>query len=271
MYFKVQRPSPTLAACIDYYWYLSDMPRHAREYIAPSGTVEVVINLHEDEIRIYDRSDLRRVTRYSGAVVSGAQRSYFVIDSRAHASIIGVHFKPGGGFPFFPVSSASLSDRHVDLEALWGAHATDLRERLCAARNLTTRFKILEHEIVQRFNSTVPRRSEVRLALDQLSRTDARIGHLATEVALSHRRLIQIFTAEVGLKPKVFSRVVRFQRALALAKQQVSPDWAQLALACGYFDQSHLVRDFGHLSGLAPVDLLRSSAGVKEHHAALLR
>lgn len=269
MYFRSQKPLPPLAGCVNYYWYLSDAPKHEREHIVPSGTLEIVINLREDEIRIYDRSDPRRFTRYSGAVVSGARRGYFVIDTRAHASIIGVHFKPGGAFPLLGVPPGSLTDKHVNLEAMWGVRVADLRERLCAARDLGERFRILEGELTRRLSSAVRRRDEVKFALRQLIRTNARVGRVAAEVELSHRRLIEIFTAEVGVAPKVFSRVRRFQRALTLAKQTASPDWTQVALACGYFDQPHLIRDFVSLSGLSPVELLLSSADVKQQHAAL--
>src|SRR5262245_9746307 len=127
MFFRSQRPSSPLADHIDHYWYLSDFPGHEREHIVPSGTLEIVINLHEDEVRIYHPSDARRFTRYRGAVISGAYRSHFVIDTRAHASIIGVHFKPGGAFPLVGVPPGSLLDQHVNLEAVWGACAADFR------------------------------------------------------------------------------------------------------------------------------------------------
>ncbi len=269
MFFRSQKPLPLLADYINYYWYLSDAPEHERERIVPSGTLELVINLHEDEIRIYDPSDPRRFTRYSGAVVSGAHRGYFIIDTREHASILGVHFKPGRAFPLLGAPPGLLTDQHVNLEAIWGARAGELRERLCTARDLSQRFQILNGELTRRLTSEARQRDEVKFALRQLLTTNARVGRVAAAVDLSHRRLIEIFTAEVGVAPKVFSRVRRFQRALTLAKQSASPDWARAALTCGYFDQSHLIRDFVSLSGLPPVELLHRSVGVKPLHAAL--
>jgi AraC-like DNA-binding protein len=271
MDFSSRKPLPALAGSISYYWSLSDAPQHEREHIVPSGTLEVVINLHEDEIRIHDPADPRRYTRYSGAVVSGAYRGHFVIDTRAHASIIGVHFRPAGAFPLLGVPPGSLTDTHVDLEAIWGAGAADLRDRLCAARDLDERFRILDGELTRRLSPTARQRDEVKFAIRQLTRAHASVGGVAAEVGLSHRQLIEIFTAEVGVAPKAFSRVRRFQRALTLAKQSASPDWAQVALTCGYFDQSHLIREFVALSGLSPKELLQRSADVKAHHAASAR
>jgi AraC-like DNA-binding protein len=270
MFFQTQRPSPPLEDYVGYYWYLSDFPGHEREHIVPSGTLEIVFNLLEDEIRVYDPSDSRRFTRYRGALVSGAYRSHFVIDTRAHGAIFGIHFKAGGASALLGVPPGSLADSHVNLEAIWGACAAELRERLCAARDLPDRCRILDGALMRRLGSAVRQREEVKFALRRLRRADARIGEVAAEVDLSHRRLIELFTEEVGVTPKVFSRVQRFQRTLTLARQSgASPDWAQTALACGYFDQSHLVREFVALSGLSPTELVRSRADVKDNHAAV--
>jgi AraC-like DNA-binding protein len=268
MHFRSRRPHPSLAAYVDYYWRLSDAPKHDREHVAPSGTLEIVFNLHEDAIWILDPSDPERVARYSGAVVSGAHRGYFVIDTRAHAAIIGVHFRPGGAAPLLGVPPALLADRHADLEAIWGARAAELRDRLCAAGDVDEQFRILDGALMRRLDSEVRPRADVQVAMRRLVRANVQVGDVAAELAMSRRRLIEIFAAEVGVTPKVFSRIRRFKRAAALAKRSASPDWAQLAQACGYADQSHLVREFVSLSGLSPTALLRCSAGVKAHHAA---
>src|SRR5262245_63784616 len=100
MFYRFYIPAPPLCEFIDRFWLCSDKPPHPRERILPSGTIELVFNLCDDEIRIYDPAHHDRYTRLSGAVVSGAYRSVFVIDPLVHASIIGVHFRPGGAFPF---------------------------------------------------------------------------------------------------------------------------------------------------------------------------
>jgi transcriptional regulator GlxA family with amidase domain len=93
------------------------------------------------------------------------------------------------------------------------------------------------------------------VALDAFEQADAevKVRGVARRVGLSQRRFIQVFTAEVGLTPKLYGRVRRFQRARELVRKATAPDWAAVAVACGYFDQSHLIRDFGQFSGLSPV------------------
>jgi AraC-like DNA-binding protein len=259
MFLRTYTPGPPLDQCIDRFWYCSDTPAHPRERILPSGTVELVINLTGDEIRIYDSSHPDRTRRYPGAVVSGPYRNFFLIDPLVHASIIGVHFRPGRAVPVLGVPANELADAHVDLESLWGRAAAELRERLCMAGTPATRFAVLEKVLLGRLHQTPQRHGAIPVALDAFEQADAavKVRDLAYRVGLSQRRFIQLFTAEVGLTPKRYSRVRRFQRARELVRQATAPDWAAVALACGFFDQSHLIRDFAEFSGLSPVVYLK--------------
>ncbi|HZJ66823.1 MAG TPA: helix-turn-helix transcriptional regulator [Kofleriaceae bacterium] len=266
MLYLAHIPGPPLVGFVECMWSLGDAPVHATERIVPSGTLELVINLHEDEIRIYD-PDTGAARRFSGAVVSGAYRRFFVIDTREHASLVGVHFRPGGAGPFLGVPPGALVDQHVDLETLWHGSAVELRDRLCETACQASRFAIIEQALLRRLVLHRGGHPVVPLALAQLERPGTGIGDLATSLHLSQRRFIEVFTAEVGMTPKRLARVLRFQRALAHARLG-TPDWARLAAACGYFDQSHLIHDFRELTGMSPVSVMRASAGVKDHHVA---
>ena len=72
----------------------------------------------------------------------------------------------------------------------------------------------------------------------------ARIGDVTDAIALSPKRFIERFKAEVGVTPKRYCRLLRFQRAVAGAHRGGAIDWAGLALSCGYFDQAHFIHDF---------------------------
>jgi AraC-like DNA-binding protein len=263
-------PGPPLDAFVENLWSLSDAPPHGRERILPSGTLELVINLHEDEFRIYEDLDSGLPKRYRGAMVSGAYSGPFVIDTREHASILGVHFAPGGAAAFFDAPPGHLADAHVELETLWPGHASELRGRLCEARSPADRLRILEQALIARLRRFSKHRSVIRRALEQIARPGVTIAEVAIHVGLSHRRLIEVFTAEVGAPPKLFGRLMRFQRAVAAMQKVASVDWAQLAVGCGYYDQSHMIKDFAEFSGFSPVALLRHRRdSVKVNHVAL--
>jgi AraC-like DNA-binding protein len=251
---------------VEYLWWLSDKPLHARERIMASGTQELVINLHEDSFEIRSAADDARVRRFSGAMVSGAYSRYFVIDTRAHVSLLGIHFKPGGAWPILGTPPGELADTHVDLSALWGAMARELREQLGAATTTQERFRFLEAALVARLSHPCRCNSVVPAAMRSLMRGDISVGQVATDLGLSRRRLIELFTAEVGMTPKLFGRVQRFQRTLALARSSTL-SWAEVAPQAGYCDQSHLIRDFVTFSGLAPTTLVANlGPQLKENH-----
>jgi AraC-like DNA-binding protein len=267
--YLAHRPCPPLDEIVDSLWALSDAPGHARERIVPSGTIELVINLHDDAFRIHGWGGGAE-QRFRGALVSGCYRSAFEIDTRAHARIVGVHFKPGGAARLLGAPAGELANAHVSLEALWGRPATELRERLCAAATATERFELLEQALVARLPDRPQPRDAVGAALAALEQPRVEIGGVTRALGLSHRRFIEIFVEDVGVSPKRYAMVRRFQRALAAALHSPSPAWARIALEHGYYDQAHLCRDWVELAGISPADLVELRAiPVKDNHVAI--
>lgn len=246
-----------LAAFIERFWYFSGAPAHRKEWVVPSGTIELVFNLNENELGFYDTEQAGNYKGFSGAIFSGAHTRPLIVDSREH--VVGVHFKPGGAFRFLGVPAGELADTHVDLELLWGKFTQDLREQLCAAANPAERFRVLERALAARLEHTLEEHRAVRAALEIFGRDpgEVRTRDLAAHLGLSQRHLIKVFSNQVGVTPKLFGRVQRFQRALDLTRRSSAPDWADVAVACGYYDQSHLIHDFQRFSGSSPTEFHR--------------
>src|SRR5262245_44602949 len=150
MLCRSHAPGPPLGDFVEQFWLCSDTPAHSRGLILPNGTIELVVNLGEDEYQIHDPARPGRCGRHTGAVVSGAYGGFFVVDRAQHASIVGVHFRPGAAPPFLGVPASELAGAHVDLEALWGRAADELRERLREAATPAERFSLLERTLAAR-------------------------------------------------------------------------------------------------------------------------
>lgn len=276
MIFRTYAPRPPLDLLVDDFWLYENYDgSHERELILPSGTFEMVFNLAEDELRIYDPAEPLQCRRFSGAIISGPYARSFMSDGTEEKSLLGVHFKPGGAAGFLGLPASDFRDEHVDLATIWGPSASTLRERLCECAEPATKFRLLESALLERFLSYPGGHAAVRAALGVFESTQggARTMDLAAAVELSQRRLIGLFAAEVGLTPKVFGRIIRFQHALARSRSTTEVDWAQLAVECGYYDQSHLVRDFVAFTGVGPDDyrrrhsrLERAGVHTKRHH-----
>lgn len=274
MRFSSVKPTELLADFVDNLWlYEGYQAEHVNERILPTGTMELVINLRENELRIYDAEQPNLSTRFSGAVVSGAYWKGFVSDTAEEAFIMGIHFKPGGAFPFLGVPADEFADMHVDLETLWGASAMLLREQLCEASTAAERFQLLEKALISHLFRPMEHHYAVSTAIELFGRQIAvTVRDAARNVGLSERRFIQIFKAEIGVTPKLFSRVQRFQRARAMIhRQEKTADWADISMECGYFDQSHLIREFLEFSGLSPAAYLRQYNHFIDQHMHVKR
>ena len=254
MSFHKHFPSPPLSDFVASIW-LNEGPAapHGKDRILPTGMIGLVINLQEDEIRTYDR-ETGRVQRSRGAAVAGACSEYFVIDTAEQQWCMGVQFKAGGAFPFFGMPAVELQDAHVSLDALWGAAAVDLRDRLLAAPSPEAKFRIAETALLERMARNPERHPAVRFALREfLQVPHARtVAEVTGQLGLSPRRFIQLFGEQVGLTPKLFCRVRRFHEVMRRVHQGGKIDWTEVALSCGYFDQAHFIRDFRAFSGLNP-------------------
>src|SRR5262249_866875 len=255
---RAYRPAFPLAGFVDYFWiYRGFHSPQLKERIFPTGTFEVVFNLQRDALRIY-QSLGSEPNQFSGAVVSGPYGAGFFTDTTEEAAVIGIHFKPGGAFPFLGISADALSEMHLDLGAIWGSAACEVRERLCEASTSRQQFRLLENFLLARLRRPWEHHPAVALALQGFSKNNkpTLVRKLPQQAGYSDRRFIDLFRVEVGLNPKLFNRIQRFQRLLAQIDPTARPNWSELALICGYFDQSHLIRDFLAFTGVSPADYL---------------
>lgn len=275
MLYLSYRPGPPLNEFIEYLWLIEGGQARRLEKILPCGANELVVNLKNNEINIHDAEDPDRYRRFSGAVLSGTYSQSFICNALQHEAIMGVHFKPGGAFPFLDTEASELTNAHADLADLWGRSAFELRERLCEAPTPQQRFWTMEGVLKARLHDDEPRQSKMKFALKMFARkgNGNSIREVSRELGLSQRRFIQMFSSHVGLTPKLFCRIRRFQRARILAEKLGAPDWAAVAVTCGYFDQSHLINDFKEFSGSTPriysVQQHHKDARLKDNHVPL--
>ena len=132
------------------------------------------------------------------------------------------------------------------------------------------RYEAHRQALIARLPDRPYRRAAVSAALIELDQPGIEVGQVAKALGLSRRRLIEIFAEDVGMPPKRYSMVRRFQRALAVALRSPSAAWARIALECGYCDQAHLCRDWLELAGVSPAEFVRlRGIPVKENHMAV--
>jgi AraC-like DNA-binding protein len=253
MIYRTYRPGAPLTGFVGWFWFFEGfVPNYRKERVLPDGGMELVIYLKEGPRRLFDRENGDEFQSFRGAWISGAQSRFIEIDTAQHSSMMGVHFLPGGARPFLNLPLGELRDRVVEVDCLWGQDG--LRERLLEAADMAEKFEILEVFLLRQGRDRFEHRPVVEGALSVFSREDSftTVRSMAERLGVSQRHLIQEFTNAVGLTPKRFSRISRFQRVLKRIEASKKVEWADVSAACGYYDQSHFAHDFSEFSGFNP-------------------
>jgi AraC-like DNA-binding protein len=244
-------PDAPLSKLIEHIWLFDGTsPAHAKERVLPSGTVQLIIDLSS-----------RREP-----IVVGPRSEHMVIETAGRVSMLGVHFKPGGAFPFFGLPASELHNLDVPLDRLWGPRGRDLASQIVEAPTPEAKFGLVERTLLDTARA-FGRHPAVAFALREFQQVPLgrSIGDVTDESGLSQRRFIERFKHEVGLSPKLYCRVRRFQAVVARVHAMGRVDWADLAAGCGYFDQAHLIHDFRAFSGLTPERYLGARTEYQNH------
>jgi AraC-like DNA-binding protein len=256
MLFLERVPAAPLNGFIRVLWYAQAREvAHRRERVLPTGCVQVILNLERDFLLDCPEGESDR--RMPPALVVGARSVYEIIDSSDMADLIGIVFAPGGFAPFAADAVDLFSNRTVGLEDAWGAMARGLRDRLRELPNPRQRLRCLESFLVERFAPRLTRHGpwrspEIDFAVHAFGSTPgiATVRDVARRTGWSERRFSQVFREEVGLSPKTWCRVQRFQRAVRQLHAGADVPWAEMALDCGFYDQSHFANEFRAFSGI---------------------
>ena len=210
---------------------------HARERALPTGTVELVFDFRAGE-----------------PVICGPHSSYFELDTSVAVSVMGVHFRPGGAAAFLGAPAGEFANRHLSLGDVWGSRSNGLRDRLVDASSESARFAMLEEALLSRIRRPLLPHPVVAHAVMQLTSEPSiiRIANLRADAGYSPKRFIDLFRDSVGLTPKLFSRILRFQAVLGQLSSGQRVEWAAVAADGGFYDQSHLNREFQAFAGVTP-------------------
>ena len=246
-------PGPPLSAFVELFWLYESAVAHPAERLMPTGSMELIVTLRAP------KRELLLAGPYSRAAL---------LDTSQPSLVLGAHFRPGGAFPFLNMPAGELHNLDVTLEDLWGAGtACLLYERLVAAPTPDAKFDVLERTMIAHA-STLERKGAVPWAVRQLKRSS--VAEVTHEIGMSNRGFIEAFRRETGYTPKVFARVQRFQRLLRRIHGRDDVDWSDAALACGYYDQSHLIRDFRAFADMSPSQYLAARTDHLNHVPVLV-
>jgi AraC-like DNA-binding protein len=191
---------------------------------------------------------------FGGRVIGAMSR---VKPSLAHGmpAAVGAFLRPGRLSHIARMPASEVTDLIVPIDDVWGRSASRLSERLVLLDE-RTRLDLLERTLLAHLTEPRERRRtvDVRGLAACVVRRRGRISvdALATAAGVSRQQLTRTFRERVGVTPKLYCRLARFQSALAYVRPGDSIDWARVALEAGYADQSHMIAEFRQFSSLTP-------------------
>lgn len=233
------------------------MPRRTIERFLPNGSMDLLLNLGEEAEKILTPhvkgQDLKECW------ISGLQARYIRIETPINMTMMGVEFKPGGAYPFLGFSMSKLRDSCVDLDSIWGREAMEVRHKIQETRSEAEKFFLLESWLLGRLHPDreTPHEIEQAIRLIQMCGPALRISAIAKLLNISHKKFLKRFEDIVGVTPKYYSRICRFQRALQTISRNGSVDLTAVAVGSDYFDQSHFIKEFEEFAGMTPGEYLR--------------
>lgn len=257
------RPSAPLAAHIQFfgYWQNTQAMTH-RSRALPRGAATAIIDLGARDQVDFFAADATTRLDVGAAFIAGAGVTSYVTQIDPAQTVLTIHFRPGGASAFLPAPLHDLEDECVGLEAIWGRAASNLRGRLIDAGSMRERAGMVESFLLARMRSRDPAVGAVLQVAEH--RPSLRVAEACTLTGLSARRLISAFRSEVGLTPKTYLRVRRFQAAMRLLDAG-DVRGARIATDLGYFDQAHFVREFRSFTAMTPTQYVERRTSLPSH------
>lgn len=255
MVFHLHIPSFPLSNFIESFIYYRDFqPEHSVDRFLPDGNVNVVFELTDEPKYIYHNETLQEIQACKRVWFSGIRTEYITIPSGRDSEMFILNFHRGRAYPFVEMPLHELTNYVVDAELVLTNGILEMREALQEIPTVAGKFAYAERHLLSQFGTRLVEDPFVDYAVQAILRSPGQmsIDALARKVGYSQKHLIEKFKRNVGLTPKGFMKVVRFQKAIQELEQGRALDWVGLAHDCGYYDQAHFIHDFKAFSGLTP-------------------
>jgi AraC-like DNA-binding protein len=261
MEYRERPPHPALRPFVRACWTLSGPSADgAPQPVLPDGSTELIVH----RARPFRRHTAARgQERQSPLLFVGQMREPVILEPEGVAEVVAVRFRPHGAFALLGCPQDRLADEIADVADLGLPWLTAAVRRAEEAPTAAAALDQLEEALLRRLDTRPPRCDErVGAALGLITRAggDVRIDSAAAYAGTSRRHLERLFVEQIGVGPKVFARLLRFQAAAARLVAEPSLPLTAVSGDSGYFDQSHMIRDFLTFAGSSPEELRRRLA-----------
>jgi len=229
------------------------VPEHSIERVVPTGHIFIIFELDGFTRNTLDNDTLKPNNTFTKVWVSGMHKNHISISVHPKSEMFVIQFKPFGAYPFFHFPIQELNEKIVSAEKVLGNEILTLREEILNKKTTEEKFDIAEEWLKGRFNQEKTPSVELLNVLDRLqAESVVNYSNIVEDYAKTQKHLISQFKKYIGLTPKTYQRILRFNEILQQIHQTEKIEWSQVAYQCEYADQSHFIKEFRHFSGFNP-------------------
>ncbi|MDR2969572.1 MAG: helix-turn-helix domain-containing protein [Tannerellaceae bacterium] len=250
--FQIIYPSPALAPYVKHYWLLktvggdTDVAR-----TVPTGMMSLIFHRGNRLLSVHEN------TFHPRTFLNGQERTFADLQYDGQVNMITVVFRPAGVRAFFDLPINRLTGLRLTAGDMEDRELAALENSLTSTGDDGMCILLIEQFLFRRLMRLAEHNlKRIETTIRLINSGETNVTALADTACLSRKQFDRIFSEYVGAHPKEFSRTVRFQRALYKLETNPQISWAALAADCGYFDQSHMIREFRSLSGYTPGEYL---------------
>jgi AraC-like DNA-binding protein len=267
-------PSAPLNAYIDDLYYLDGPASYPRQKVLPVASSNLMINLG-GPFDVYEPDQAKPFITCTDSWWVGIWNTYHSVDWPPNVKFYGVHFKPGGAYPFLQLPLSEMNSQVAPLDALWGQAAGEIRERLQSAPSVQAGFALLEQLLMARFCEAPYSLNLVQHAVVKIAQHHGALSirALSDQIGFSQNHLGNQFKRFVGIPPKEVARFYRFAHVLHSLEATQHVDLTRIAHQTRFYDQSHFNKDFVAFTGHSPteyIQLRRRVEAENPEHARVL-
>lgn len=253
---KIIYPSSLLSQYVKYYWILqTDSSVNRNIQTIPSGCIHLVFHRGCDVLFFNGKKQPKNFIR-------GQLSAPDTLLLSGNIDMIAIVFHPLGIIPFLSHSASELYNHYIDIDIddFGNADLINLERFIANEEDISTCVREIEKYLIDRLKDTNDYNYNRVLHSIQLIKNEAQldVSGLADDACLGYRHFKRIFTQYTGVSPKEYIRIIRFQKVLYTLQNNPTLDITKVAYICGYYDHSHLVKDFRLLSGCSPTEYLSS-------------
>lgn len=266
MNFKTFEPPENLKTFIKYFWALeSNGAEHTEKtFSAIVDGCPGVIMLQSEKEGFCDEEN----KKLPNIFLYGQTIKPVKFSTTGNVDALGICFQPHALKSVFGIDADELTNACLDLNNLSNKKQGKLSERLLNAPSMDDQVKILSFYLVDKIQSNNTKDDAlIRHAVNQILRTSGNVSlpDLQSQLKLSERSLERKFRQTVGISPKLFSRICRFQQSLNQMRQSKYDKLSDIAYANEYSDQSHFIRVFREFTGFSPLEFQKQANEVVEN------